>query len=263
MVTGAADGIGYALCRTFAQAGMRIVMADIDGARVGEAAARLGAETGAEVLPVPTDVADWAQVQDLRRRAVERFGPVHVLCNNAGVSLVAPAWEIPLEEFDWMLRVNLWGVLHGIKAFAPGMIEAGEPGHIVNTASIGGLLGFPYIGAYSCSKFAIVGLSESLYLDLRAARAPIGVSVLCPGATATNLAQNTAALRPNGNRAAVEDPPDAAKATAAEVAAQVRTAIEADRFWVLTHPGYEEALRSHHRSIETGEDNPRRAGFFL
>ena len=262
VVTGAADGIGLALCRRFAAAGARVVMADIDEEKLAISTAGLEAD-GAVVLAVPTDVSDPERVKELERRTVERFGAAHVLCNNAGVGgAVAPVWKLDPEAFDWMLGINLKGVLHGVQAFVPGMIERGEPGHVVNTASIGGLLGFPHIGAYCTSKFAVVGLSESLLLDLRARKLPIGVSVLCPGATATRLTENTQRLR-GEEEASMEDPPGSVRADPLEIAGQVLEAILAERFFVVTHPGYAAPLRERHGVIEAGDGEPSPAGFYL
>jgi NAD(P)-dependent dehydrogenase (short-subunit alcohol dehydrogenase family) len=250
VVTGAAGGIGLALCERLAAEGMRVVLADVDAGRLAAAAERLGS---ADVLAAPTDVGSWESVRALERAAVERFGAVHVLCNNAGVSLPAKrVWKVGLDDLDWMLRINLWGVVHGIKAFVPGMIERGEPAHVVNTASISGLLGFAAIGGYAASKFAIVGLSESLLHDLRARDAPVDVSVLCPGWTATGLGENSRRLRPEAG-ADGDMPADGALAPE-QVADMVVAAIGERRFWILTHPGYADALERRQRTIVGGDE---------
>jgi NAD(P)-dependent dehydrogenase (short-subunit alcohol dehydrogenase family) len=258
VVTGAASGIGLALCRGFAAAGMRVVMADVDPERLAAAAEGLDA---ADVLAVPTDVSRFDDVEALADTALARFGSVHVLCNNAGVTLSgARVWKVALDELDWMLRINLWGVVHGVKAFVPGMLERGEPAHVVNTASVGGLLGFPEIGAYAMSKFAVVGLSESLRHDLRAREAPIDVSVLCPGSTATGLGTNSRRLRGGEDGAEAAATPGVAPD---EIAAAVLDAIRERRFWVLTHPGYEPLLERRHRAMLGGVDEPVAPGFDL
>jgi NAD(P)-dependent dehydrogenase (short-subunit alcohol dehydrogenase family) len=252
VVTGAAGGIGVALCERFAAEGMRIVMADVDPERLEAAAAQIDAE----VLAVTTDVSRYESVEALERQAVERFGAVHVLCNNAGVTLTGRTWRFSLEEWEWLLGVNLWGVIHGIKAFVPGMLERGEPAHVVNTASIAGLTGFPVISMYTTSKFAVVGLSESLEHDLRAKDAPVGVSVVCPGAIDTDLRRNSSARRPGAAQgtALAADPEEAVRAAPAVVADQVVDAIRNGRFWVLTHPAYNELLEQRLRGIvETGD----------
>ena len=244
VVTGAASGIGYALCEAFAAVGMHVAMADVDPVALDAAAQGLAAETGVDVLAVPTDVMNWDDVAALETRVVDRFGTVHVLCNNAGVQLPGLAWEFTRREWEWVLGVNLGGVVHGIEAFLPGMVARGEPGHVVNTASIGGLVAFPSLAPYTAAKYGVVGLSECLEHDLRAHDVPIGVSVLCPGPVLSSLRENSRMLRPGG-----EDGRDVPLVTmpripAADVAAQVVDAIRRDRFWILTHPGYAETIRA-------------------
>lgn len=246
VVTGAASGIGFALCERFAAEGMRVVMADVGPVALEAAAARLDAD----VLAVPTDVTSWDEVDALEARVAERFGAVHVLCNNAGVQLPGTAWEFTRREWEWVLGVNLGGVVHGIRSFVPGMIAHGEPAHVVNTASIGGLVAFPALAPYTAAKYAVVGLSECLQHDLRAADAQVGVSVLCPGPTLSSLRENSTLLRPGG-----EDGREVPLVTAlprtpaADIAAQVVDAIRAKRFWVLTHPAYNETIRERCRGI--------------
>lgn len=257
VVTGAADGIGYALCERLATEGMRVVMADVDRDRLRAAADRLAAGPAAdtEVIAVPTDVSRWESVESLAAQASDRFGAVHVLCNNAGVQRPARAWECTLEAWNWLVAVNLTGVFHGIRAFVPSMIERREPGHIVNTASIGGLLAYPGIAPYSATKAGVVGLSETLFHDLRAEGAPIGVSVLCPGAVATRFRAHSRELDPEGRPSDIPDVDSGGAALSpAAVAAQVVDAIRAGRFWILTQPAYREALERRVRGIvETDE----------
>ena len=143
-------------------------MADVDPAALDAAAARLAADTGADVLAVPTDVMNWDEVAALEARVVDRFGAVHVLCNNAGVQLPGVTWEFTRREWEWVLGVNLGGVVHGVRSFLRGMVEHGEPGHVVNTASVGGLVAFPDLAPYTAAKYGVVGLSECLEHDLRA-----------------------------------------------------------------------------------------------
>jgi NAD(P)-dependent dehydrogenase (short-subunit alcohol dehydrogenase family) len=251
VVTGAASGVGFALCELFAAEGMRVVMADVDAGRLEASVEQLDADAEA----VPTDAARSDDVDTLARRAVERFGAVHVLCNNAGVTRPGRAWELTVEQWEWVIGVNLWGVIHGIKAFVPGMIERGEPAHVVNTASVGGLVAFPQLAAYSAAKSGVVALSESLAHDLRAHGAPVGVSVLCPGPVATGFRANSRALQPGAEKQPLaEAVGDVDWRTPADVAAQVVDAIVHDRFWILTHPAYNEAIERRCRGIvETGE----------
>jgi NAD(P)-dependent dehydrogenase (short-subunit alcohol dehydrogenase family) len=248
VVTGAASGIGFALCERFANEGMRVVMADIEADALESARAKL-ADAGFEVVAVPTDVSDAEAVRDLARAAVAKFGKVHVLCNNAGVFAGGRIWESPISDFEWVLGVNLWGVLHGIRTFVPIMLEQGEPAHIVNTASMAGVTSAPLTAAYNISKHGVVTLSESLYHELTMENAPIGVSVLCPELINTNIAQSSrnrpAALDRSG---AGEDPGRDLVETAiadavpggldpSEMADRVIGAILAERFYILSAPG--------------------------
>jgi NAD(P)-dependent dehydrogenase (short-subunit alcohol dehydrogenase family) len=191
----------------------------------------------------------------LAARAFERFGAVHVVCNNAGVTRPGPAWELDVDEWEWLLSVNVLGVVNGLRSFVPAMLERREPGHIVNTASIGGLLPYAGIAAYTASKYAVVGLSEGLLLDLRAAGAEIGVSVLCPGPTETEFRTHSRALHPSGPAAGVEGEYDGvARISASDAAALVVDAVRSNRFWILTHPAYRDAIERRARGIvETDE----------
>ncbi len=251
VVTGAASGIGFALCERFLAEGMRVVMADVDRERLETAA---GAFDGEQVLAVATDSGRWDSVEELARRTHERFGAAHVLCNNAGVQRPARAWECSVEDWSWLLSVNLSGVFYGVKAFVPAMLERGEPGHVVNTASIGGLLAFGELAPYCASKYGVVGFSESLHHDLRAVGASIGVSVLCPGAVATQLRAHSRQLHADGGHG-IPDRPEAAVGMApATVAELVLDAIRAERFWILTNPEYAEPLDAKLRGIvESGD----------
>lgn len=187
VITGAASGIGRSMASRFAAEGMKLVLADVESQALFKAEKELR-EQGIAVLAVTTDVANAESVEALQQKAVETFGPVHILCNNAGVNASAgPMWEKTLPDWKWVLGVNLWGVVHGIRAFLPGMIESGVEGHIVNTASRDGFLAGPLISLYSASKHAVVSLTESLYFELALMRSKIGVSLLCPGVVDTQI----------------------------------------------------------------------------
>jgi NAD(P)-dependent dehydrogenase (short-subunit alcohol dehydrogenase family) len=262
VVTGAASGIGLALARALGAGGAHVVMADVDPVRLEAAAGSVGTNQGGEVIAVPTDVTDWQSVSRLAERTRDRFGGAHVLCNNAGVQRPGRLWKVRPADFEWLVRVNLLGAFHGISAFVPDMIARGEPAHVVNTASISGLLGFSRIGAYAATKFGVVGLSESLRHDLVERGAPIGVSVLCPGAVATKLLVNSAALREPEAPAAEADP-DEAGLDPADVAGRVLDAIKEDRFWILTHPGYRQLLQQRADWMLGTAEPPASPGFSL
>ena len=266
VVTGAASGIGYALAERFASAGLHVVAADVDDAALTGAATAL-ATHGTEVLAHQVDVRDEDAVAGLAAAALERFGAVHVVCNNAGVSTRSDPWAGPLSAWKWVFDVNLWGVLHGVRAFLPHLI-AGDRGHIVNTASMAGLA--PGVGAaYDASKHAVVALSEDLYLDLQARLAPVGVSVLCPGWVNTNIvdadrnwpadqgavperAATIGVIEPHLRRAIAEG------LTPAAVADHVAAAIAEDRFWVLPSAAWIDLAAERWDSIRAGA-NPRHA----
>lgn len=239
VVTGGASGIGFALCERFAAEGMHVVMADVEPDALSEAASRLDAE----VLAVPVDVRSWAAMDQLAARTFERFGATHVLCNNAGVQLDRRTWEMTPDEWEWLMGVNLGGVIHGIHAFLPRMIDSGESGHVVNTASIGGLIAFPGIGPYTSAKFAVVGLSEGLAHDLAGDGLPIGVSLLCPGPVMTGLRENSGRLRPDADGPGPTSLDGVDRMSPSEVAGAVVDGIRTGRFWILTHPEYGDLIR--------------------
>ena len=243
VVTGAASGIGFALADRFASAGLHVVAADVEPAALDAAVERL-LERGTEVLGVPTDVSHDEQVQALAATTVERFGGVHVVCNNAGVTSLADPWAGPLSAWEWVIGVNLMGVVHGIRAFLPHMVLGGR-GHIVNTASMAGL--YPGLSpSYDATKHAVVAITEDLFHAMRDAGLPIGVSVLCPGWIRTQIADaernwpahrgeqpppgpTTAVVKPHLDRAISEG------MTPAAVADIVATGIAEDRYWLITH----------------------------
>src|SRR5262249_58484696 len=186
VVTGAGRGIGFALAEQFARSGLDVVLADVEQSALESAEQKI-ADFGVKTLAVPTDVSDEAAVNAVAAAAVDRFGAVHVVCNNAGVVSLADPWFGPLAAWKWVLGVNLWGVIHGIRAFLP-LLAAQSEGHIVNTASIAGLI--PGAGpSYDATKHAVVAISEDLYQAMNVAMLPIGVSVLCPGWVRTSIGQ--------------------------------------------------------------------------
>jgi NAD(P)-dependent dehydrogenase (short-subunit alcohol dehydrogenase family) len=264
VVTGAASGIGLALAERFARAGLNVVLADIEEPALQVAEQKI-AGLGVQALAVPTDVSDEAAVNALAAAAADRFGGVHVVCNNAGVSTNADAWFGPVSAWKWVLGVNLWGVIHGIRAFLP-LLAAQPESHMVNTASIAGLV--PATGpAYDATKHAVVAITEDLYRAMKMVGLPVGVSVLCPGWVRTSI---TEAGR-NWPQSLGEEPPPAMAAEVmaplyqraidggmapAAVADLVADAIAADRFWVFTDPQFTQMALDRWQGIARG-DNPR------
>jgi NAD(P)-dependent dehydrogenase (short-subunit alcohol dehydrogenase family) len=245
VVTGGASGIGRALAETFGREGMKVVLADVEPDALAKTAREIG-EMGVEVLAVETDVTKPSDVDRLAERTLAAFAGVHVVCNNAGVFAGGLCWTQPVADYEWVLGVNMWGVIHGIRTFVPIMLARGEEGHIVNTASMAALTANPYAAAYHMSKHAVLALSEVLYHELRGTGARIGVSALCPEAVATSIdaseRNRPAALRAHTGAL----PPDvelvngAIKAAVAGgiptqvIADRVLRAVKEDRFYVLS-----------------------------
>jgi NAD(P)-dependent dehydrogenase (short-subunit alcohol dehydrogenase family) len=183
VVTGAASGIGLALTETFVDEGMRVVMADIDEPALAVHAQRLGES----VRPVVTDVSDHGSVERAGRLALDSFGALHVAVNNAGIVNGGNSWELSLEEWHRVLDTNLWGVIHGVRAFVPKILATGEEGHVVNTSSMAAVLALPGIGPYTVAKHGVLGLSDVLRAELEVLGAPVGVSVVMPGMIRTGM----------------------------------------------------------------------------
>jgi NAD(P)-dependent dehydrogenase (short-subunit alcohol dehydrogenase family) len=267
VVTGAASGIGRALCERFAREGMKVVLADVDAGALAEAEGALRAQ-GARTLAVPTDVTRADAVSALAERTLEAFGAVHVVCNNAGVFAAGPSWQAPLSDYEFVLGVNVWGVIHGIRSFVPILLERGQEGHVVNTASMAALTSMPLTGAYTMSKHAVLALSETLYHELRSRGAPIGVSALCPEAVATGIAHSERVRPAHLRRKAGEaDAPEfdlvetairgviAEGLAPARIAERVVRAIREDRFYVLPEEDpWLEACRARLEDIRLGRN---------
>ena len=214
VVTGAAGGIGYAIAERFTAEGMKVALADIDAEVLDQAVDRLSA-AGADVIGVVTDVSDAASVEALAEAVVARFGALHVAVNNAGIVNRGLTWELTVEQWQHLLGINLWGVIHGVRSFVPRILATGEEGHVVNTASLAAVNIISRLAPYTASKHAVLGISDVLRLDLAEVGAPVGVSVLMPGRI--NSRMNPIAERP-----------------ASVVADNVIDAIRRDRHYVYT-----------------------------
>ncbi|MCZ6711460.1 MAG: SDR family NAD(P)-dependent oxidoreductase [Gammaproteobacteria bacterium] len=257
-ITGAASGIGYAMAAVFAGQGMKVVLADVEARALDTACATLAAG-GAEVSAVQVDVTDREKMADARDAALERFGAVHILCNNAGVNVAGALHEVTYRDWDWVLGVNLGGVVNGVTTFLPELMRHGSDAHIVNTASVGGLVGMVGLGIYNAGKFAVVGLSEALRADLL--DNGVGVSVLCPGVVRSALSGSER----NRPTALFNDPPqlaDSARAAVAEpdgplsgtdpmdLAEQVLAGVLAGRFFLCTHPEFKDIVAERNAAVD-------------
>lgn len=237
VVTGGASGIGLALAQALGGRGLAVVIADVEQAALDQAVAQLG-QGDIDVLGVVTDVTSPEAVTALADEAFAWKGEVNVVCNNAGVVSFGSAFD-RLDDWKWVIDVDLWGVVHGVHAFVPRMLESGRPGHVVNTASTAGLFGFPNIASYVAAKHAVVGMSQSMYHEL--APTSVGISVLCPGVVSTNIITSHR-NRPGTDPETVEkqafgqDHPEVL--TPEHVADVVLDAVQADRFWILPHEHY-------------------------
>lgn len=261
VITGAASGFGRAFAQQAASLGMKLVLADVDAAALEETVKAMR-EQGAQAIGVRTDVRDPAQVDALAQAALDAYGKVHLLFNNAGVGSGGFVWESSARDWDWVFGVNVMGVANGVRSFTPIMLKQGEQAHIVNTASVAGLLAPPAMGVYNASKHAVVALTETLYHDLKNVSDQVSCSLLCPAFVPTGIA-NAERSRPDDLRN--EAPPTrsqqaadlqlqravrSGRLTADDVAKATFDAVREGRFYILTHTGILPSVKLRHEDIE-------------
>jgi NAD(P)-dependent dehydrogenase (short-subunit alcohol dehydrogenase family) len=250
VVTGGASGIGKGIARQLIAEGAHVIIADIEEDALHKTASEIGA------APVQTDVSDAASVAALAKEALNRFGTVHIVCNNAGIGPMAAVADLTLDDWRWMVGVNLWGVIHGIHAFLPILRANADGGHIVNTASMAGLDAPPRLGAYATCKFGVVGLTEVLAQELEAENSKVGVSVLCPGTVRTNIGRSSRNRPPHLSDAGFEDIDIEREGGAAyrwitpdDAGAVVVRAIKNGYLYALTHPDWYGRVKARHDTI--------------
>lgn len=252
VVTGGASGIGKGIARQLRAEGMEVVIADVQEDAMGETATELGA------VGIRTDVSDVRSVQALARAVTERFGTVHVVCNNAGIGPWARIVDLTIDDWRWMVGVNLWGVIHGVHTFLPILLANAEGGHIVNTASMAGLVPTPRLGAYVTTKFGVVGLTETLAMELAQDGAKVGVSVLCPGPVHTNIGRSSRNRPSELSEVGFADVrledhyvyrPGFEWVEPDQAGAVVVDAVKSGKLYALTHPGALDGVQQRFRQV--------------
>jgi NAD(P)-dependent dehydrogenase (short-subunit alcohol dehydrogenase family) len=270
VVTGAGSGIGGGLAGKAGQLGMKVVICDVEAKGLKATEERL-AKSGVEVLAVETDVTDYNSVAKAADAAYGRFGRVNLLFNNAGVLVSGISWERSLEDWRWNLDVNVMGVIHGIKAFVPRMVAGGEEGIGVNTASVGGLTAGPFMGPYTTSKFAAVGLTETLNAEFEALGLKLRAACLCPGEVSTKIFRSER-IRPQKFGAKADSSREVdvkfheylanfvegQGITPAELAERVFAALDAGKFWIFPHPAFKKAFAARHEAMMNDKAVPTR-----
>ena len=269
VVTGAASGLGRSMALAFAAEGMDVALADVDQVNLGPVEEAVQA-TGVRAITFRVDVSKPEQVEAFRDQTLARLGGIHVVCSNAGVSPLGAVWENTPADWQWILGVNLWGVINGVRAFTPYLLAQNE-GHLVNTASVSGLIAPPGSGAYNATKHAVVALSESLHHDLRERNSAVGVSVLCPAYVPTGIVDSERSrpeelknppheLSPEAQarKAMLRKAVTSGKVSADQVAQAVVAAVKEERFYILTHPRIKGAIRARMEDIleERAPRNP-------
>jgi NAD(P)-dependent dehydrogenase (short-subunit alcohol dehydrogenase family) len=259
VVTGGASGIGRGMCRAFAGAGMKVVVADLDLDRITATVDELRGN-GADATGATCDVSKLEEVEALAKTALDTFGAVHVLCNNAGIGIPTPTLNMKLEDWRWIIDVDLWGPIYGVNVFLPIIEEQGE-GHINATSSMAGLIANGVMGAYNVAKHGVVALMATLERDLRGRKSPVHASVLCPGPINTDISRHSVQYRPSRAKPARDGESSGRVARSIqdslsqgmdpnEVGQLVLDAVRTDRFWVLTHPRWARALDRQLEALE-------------
>ena len=271
VVTGGASGLGRAMAHSFAREGMHVAIADVDAANLERVADELRS-AGVNAYAARVDVANGVEVDRFAQDVRKALGGVHIVCNNAGVSPLGLTWETTLADWQWTLGVNLWGVIHGVRAFTPALLAQDE-GHIVNTASVAGLINPPGSAMYNVTKHAVVALSETLHHDLAERNSKVGVSVLCPAYVATGIADsernrpadlaNPASEKSSdmlAREAMLRKAVTSGRLSADDIARAVIDAVKQDRFYILTHPRIKGAIKARMEAIleERPPSNPLR-----
>ncbi len=256
-VTGAASGMGLGMARAFAEAGMKVMLADIEAGPLQEQVDDLKAK-GHDVAGVVLDVTKREDVLAAAEKTIETFGKVHVLSNNAGIGVFGKSETCRMSNWEWVVDINLWGVVHGLQAFVPLILSHGEGGHVVSTASMAGMVGLAGAGPYNATKFAVVGIMETMMAENR--KTDLGISVLCPGAVATNIASSTRNRQDEYGGAA----PPSEKESIADVLAgglhpdavgrQVLEAIIDNQAYIFTDPSMRKMVESRHKRLMAGYD---------
>jgi NAD(P)-dependent dehydrogenase (short-subunit alcohol dehydrogenase family) len=256
-ITGGASGIGFSIASSLAKRGARIMLADLDAEKLQTAAQQIS-QLGTEVSTVICDVADLAQVQSAAKATLESFGKIHIVANNAGVALGGMPGEIKIDDWRWVVDINLMGVVYGVEVFAPILQSQGEGGHIINTASMAGHVATPGMGPYHATKFAVVGYSEGLKLELQ--RFGIGVSVLCPAWVKTDI-HKSALSKPSGT-GSTDDPLFQSMTVVIEngispdsVGEWTAQCVADNRFYIFTHPDFAEFIDARHARIKADYDS--------
>jgi NAD(P)-dependent dehydrogenase (short-subunit alcohol dehydrogenase family) len=261
VITGSASGLGLAMAKRFAAEGMKLVLADIEEEPLRRVETELR-KAGVPVVGLKTDVSRAHDVERLAEKTLATFGAVHLLCNNAGVAPGGVVWENTTADWEWVLGVNVWGVIHGVRVFLPIMLRQDSECHVVNTASVAGLLSVPNMGIYCVSKHAVVTLTECLYHDLAQREAKVGVSVLCPAYVPTGIIdseRNRPAQLRNAQRARTPEEQEreeqmrkavlSGRVSAEDVAERVLDAVKENRFYILTHPKIKGAIQTRMEDI--------------